>query len=84
MNLYGLIRLLKYILVPLRIKIMSFSKNAKKSVIYDFELTTSKMLAPVTRCKGYSKLYQLNLSKMLLKCPDSPFARPDESVTNPE
>jgi hypothetical protein len=48
---------------------MSVGKNVKRSVTYEFELTNSKMSTPVTRYKGYSKLYQLNLSKMLLKCP---------------
>ena len=48
---------------------MSVRKNVKRSVTYEFELTNSKMFTPVTRYKGYSKLYQLNLSKMLLKCP---------------
>jgi hypothetical protein len=63
---------------------MSLGKNVKRSVTYEFELTNSKMFAPVTRYKGYSKLYQLNLSKMLLKCPDSPFPKKDDQVNCPE
>ena len=63
---------------------MSVGKNVKRSVTYQFELTNSKMFAPETRYKGYSKLYQLNLSKMLLKCPQSPFMKKDDNVNCPE
>lgn len=62
---------------------MNFNKNVKRSVTYEFELKNSKLL-PAARYRGNSKLYQLNLSKMLLKCPDSPFSKNNDVIENPE
>ena len=59
-------------------------KKSKKSNMYNFELTEQKPLAPVSRYNGFSKLYQLNLSKMMLRCPDSLFPKKEGSTDTPE
>ena len=42
-------------------------KNPKSSVSYDFELVDDRLVISPVRYRGLNKLYQINLSKMMLK-----------------